>query len=256
MSLALALLPVVGQSAEPLARARLDVESLSAWKTRVYDFKSEREPAFTGRLSLTTRIEEGGVYLEDEWNLPGPGRVLTKVQCRADNYLSPVRAEITVVANKLSVADLQPQATVIKFEDDRATIEWDGKTTVTKGRFLEALTNSALYRVVTLLPVKKATAFSFARFEGGNFQAEHRIECLGEDVVMIDGRSFRAVKFAHTGKNISPQYFWVREGQLLQVLTDESKWLQLKVNEPRARTLGKIKSVQFTFFPISLPDPY
>lgn len=171
-----------------------------------------------GAGTLRTRSEGDAIVLDDELTMKWEGEDLRMALLQTstpDRWLTPRR-----IVSKGTGSEFR--AYVIEAKEGqliggRRPIPLTGRV----------LTTFALFRIVGALPQRAGYVFEFDSVEPeGNFKPNHRLECLGEERLEIEGVLGPAMKWRQTGNAIGSQDYWVRDGRIVRAIIDRRKeWI-------------------------------
>ena len=118
----------------------------------------------------------------------------------------------------------------VRMPEDRTGMA--GKIADTLNDVLEmqqrTVTEFALFRVVGALPQKQGFVFEFDSLESSelNYKKDHRLACIGQEDVLVEGKTAGATKWKHSGNGIGDHYYWVKDGLVIKALIDGRKeWI-------------------------------
>lgn len=208
----------VADKAIPLHEAELDLGRLKGWGTRVFVYRLKRggESAVLGTITMRTEVVEDHVTLIDNWRMRWRGRDMKldlKMDCRRDNLLRPN------TIRSAGEGDEEIGTFTVEVGEDKATVTREGGGSEDIEFPADALTDIGLFRIVTLLPRTRGTAYTVEHFmevselhlKGPAVLAYH-----GPDEIILHGKPVTLDKFIYVRDGRTVAEAWVDSDHILR----------------------------------------
>jgi hypothetical protein len=221
--------PATRPATRPAAAGRAAADLPNTWAGATYDYTYRTVAGKARMRNERVRLDGREVLkLTDEIFLVAPDgrkvRMTYVTWCEADRMLTPIRITGSGKAEG-GGADKEMGDLEIRFQKGKAAGTLRGKA-LSIDVSQPVVTELTLFRLVTLMPLKKGAELSFNGMQSteARFHGKQTLRCAGKERIKIAGREYEAWRFDHAGAGTLGSTYWVnRDGFFLRALLDGVK---------------------------------